>query len=91
MIHVDTSFLIRVMDPVSPESRKLRAWIREGETFSISAVAWAECVCGPLSDSEIEAAAVMSTATKDSGRGMPRPRLVSSMDLKERADDWQAA
>ena len=59
MIHVDTSFLIRVMDPGSPESRKLRVWIREGETFSISAVAWAEFLCGPLSDSEIEAAAVI--------------------------------
>lgn len=59
MIHVDTSFLIRVMDPGSPENRKLRTWIREGETFSISAVAWAEFLCGPLSDSEIEAAAVI--------------------------------
>lgn len=57
IFHLDTSFLIRVMDPGSPENGKLRAWIREGETFSMGTVAWAKFLCGPLTRSEIESAA----------------------------------
>ena len=57
MIHLDTSFLIRVTDPRSPENRKIRGWIRKGETFAISTVAWAEFLCGPLNEQEFESAA----------------------------------
>lgn len=57
MIHLDTSVLIRVMDPGSPEYRKMRAWIRKGETFSMSEVAWAAYLRGPLTEPEIESAA----------------------------------
>ena len=45
------------MDPGSPENRKMRAWIRKGETFSMSTVAWAEFRCGPITEEEIESAA----------------------------------
>lgn len=38
MIHLDTSFLIPAVDPESPETRKLQAWIREGESFAISVI-----------------------------------------------------
>ena len=48
MIHLDTSFLIRALDPGSPEDLELRGWIREGETLGMSTVAWAELLCGPL-------------------------------------------
>lgn len=57
MIHLDTSFLIRVLEPVSPENRKLRRWIRAGETLVVSTVAWTEFLCGPLSESDVELAA----------------------------------
>ena len=57
MIHLDTSFLIRALDRGSPEDRKLRGWIGEGETLGMSAVAWAELLCGPLDRSEMEWAA----------------------------------
>ena len=57
MIHLDTSFLIRVLEPGSPESRKLRQWIREGETLAVSTIAWTEFLCGPLSEADIESAA----------------------------------
>ena len=57
MIHLDTSFLIRVLDPGSTEDRSLRGWIRDGETLGMSTVAWTEFLCGPLAQSEMELAA----------------------------------
>ena len=57
MIQLDTSFLIRALNLGSPEDRKLRAWIGAGETLSMSAVAWAEFLCGPLDGSELALAA----------------------------------
>ena len=53
MIHLDTSFLIRALQTESPEDRRLRRWIREGERLGMSSVAWTEFLCGPLSDSEL--------------------------------------
>lgn len=57
MIHLDTSFLIRALDPGSLEDRKLRGWIGDGEALGMSTVAWTELLCGPLSPSEMEWAA----------------------------------
>lgn len=56
MIHLDTSFLIRAFHPGSPEDRKLRDWVRAGEPLIVSTIAWAEFLCGPLSESELELA-----------------------------------
>ena len=56
MIHLDTSFLIRALDPGSLEDRSLRGWIEDGETLGMSAVAWTEFLCGPLGQSEMELA-----------------------------------
>ena len=56
MIHLDTSFLIRALIPCSPESRRLRDWIGSGEELIINAVAWAEFLCGPLSENDLEIA-----------------------------------
>ena len=53
MIHLDTSFLIRALGSGSMEGRKLRAWIAEGEAVAMSAVAWAEFLCGPLDEAEL--------------------------------------
>jgi predicted nucleic acid-binding protein len=48
MIHLDTSFLIRALVPGSAEDRRLRQWLADGTALGISAVAWAEFLCGPL-------------------------------------------
>ena len=56
MIHLDTSFLIRALSPGSPEDRKLREWVRVGEPLATSTVAWAEFLCGPLNQTELELA-----------------------------------
>ena len=57
MIHLDTSFLIRALDPGSVEDGKLRDWIERDEPLGMSAVAWAELLCGPLAPAELELAA----------------------------------
>ncbi|MGD2123791.1 MAG: PIN domain-containing protein [Gemmatimonadota bacterium] len=49
-IHLDTSFLIRALTPDSPEAGKLRGWLQDGRSISMSAFAWGEFLCGPLED-----------------------------------------
>lgn len=49
MIQLDTSFLIRALVPQSVEDRKLRSWLRDRVQVRISALAWAEFLCGPVS------------------------------------------
>ncbi len=56
MIHLDTSFLILALDAGSPQSRELSAWIGAGVTLGMSAVAWTEFLCGPLSPPQLAAA-----------------------------------
>jgi predicted nucleic acid-binding protein len=54
MIHLDTSFLIHAMIPASAADRRLRSWLRGGDDLAISSVTWAEFLCGPIGDIEIE-------------------------------------
>ncbi len=56
MIHLDTSFLIRSLVHQSAEDRRLRAWLLAGEGLGMSAVAWAEFLCGPLDQAQAELA-----------------------------------
>ena len=53
IIHLDTSFLIRVVNANSDEDRKLRRWIGEGANIGMSATAWTEFLCGPLDDRQL--------------------------------------
>jgi len=57
MIHLDTGFLIRALVPESGENRTLRAWIGRGESLAMSAIAWAEVLCGPLEEAHADLAA----------------------------------
>ena len=57
MIHLDTSFLIRALVAGSAQDQELRSWISDGEVLGMSAVAWAEFLCGPLRSSALELAA----------------------------------
>jgi predicted nucleic acid-binding protein len=47
-VHLDTSFAIRALVPGSRADRMLREWIATDEELVMSAVAWAEFLCGPL-------------------------------------------
>ncbi|MDH3524745.1 MAG: PIN domain-containing protein [Acidobacteriota bacterium] len=57
MIHLDTSFLILGLVRDSRQSGLLRQWLEEGEPLGISAIGWAEFLCGPVGDSEARMAA----------------------------------
>jgi predicted nucleic acid-binding protein len=48
--HLDTSFLIRAGVPGSAEDRALRRWLRSSESIRVSAIVWAEFLCGPVPD-----------------------------------------
>jgi predicted nucleic acid-binding protein len=48
MIHLDTNFLIQATVAGSPAHAGFRKWTGAGEAFGVSAVAWAEYLCGPL-------------------------------------------
>jgi predicted nucleic acid-binding protein len=54
LIHLDASFLIRALAGGTPQDRRLRAWLAAGETLGVSAVAWAEFLCGPVEAADLE-------------------------------------
>lgn len=60
-IHLDTSFLIRALERGSTEDKKLRGLLREERGLFISAIAWAEFLCGPLDDRHFETARRITT------------------------------
>ncbi len=49
MVHLDTNFLIDALVAGSPQESALAMWLVSGEPVGISAVAWGEFLCGPLS------------------------------------------
>lgn len=55
MIHLDTSFLIRSFVAHSPEEARMRQWLRDKTPLAVSAICWAEFLCGPLDQSQIQA------------------------------------
>ena len=52
VVHLDTSFLIRALKPDSSESVSMARMLEEGICLGISAIAWAEFLCGPLNNSQ---------------------------------------
>ncbi len=52
IIHLDTSFLIECFKHGSESSRRLDSFIRDGNAFEVSMMAWAEWLCGPLKPAE---------------------------------------
>src|ERR1700683_3782926 len=54
MIHLDANFLIGSVNQLSPPAVLLKNWLRHGETFAASSVAWAEFMHGPVSSDQIQ-------------------------------------
>ena len=59
MIHLDTSLLIRALVRGSPEDARLREWIRANEPLGMSAIAWAEFLCGPVDETVLSLASAV--------------------------------
>lgn len=49
MIHLDTNFLIDALVPGSAQEAQMVGWLSTGRSVGISAIAWGEFLCGPLS------------------------------------------
>ena len=64
MIHFDTNFLIFTLIPGSAEDRRVLALRAAGESFNISAMAWAEFRCGPVTAEDVATAARMLPQTE---------------------------
>lgn len=56
MIVLDTSFLIRALARGSAQDARLREWLRSGEELGMSAIAWAELLCGPITPDQVDLA-----------------------------------
>jgi predicted nucleic acid-binding protein len=57
VIHLDTNFLIHALIRGSPQDGSLRRWLAAGEPVGMSAIGWAEFLCGPVGSAEITLAA----------------------------------
>jgi predicted nucleic acid-binding protein len=54
MICLDTNYLIRMLLPDTAESKRVKKWLKQGETLSTSSIAWYEFLCGPVGEAEIQ-------------------------------------
>ena len=52
MIHLDTNFLVASLRPGSPQQIQTDTWLLADEELSVSTVAWAEFLCGPLTSND---------------------------------------
>ncbi|HRQ90843.1 MAG TPA: PIN domain-containing protein [Bacteroidia bacterium] len=59
---LDTNYLIAIGRQDSTEARRVEQWILQGEPLRVSAIAWAEYLCGPLTAAEEEDSAAVLQA-----------------------------
>ncbi len=56
MVDLDANFLVDVFHRGSSSSRSMDRWVHRGDPVSISSVAWAEFLCGPVASEDALAA-----------------------------------
>lgn len=49
-IHLDTNFLVALARGESSQTTLVTRWLQENRAIHVSAVAWAEFLCGPVKD-----------------------------------------
>lgn len=62
-VHLDTSFLIRALRPGTSEDQRLRGFLQQGRSLFIGAIAWAEFLCGPLDERQLDTVRRITTET----------------------------
>ena len=53
-VHLDANFLVEVAAGGSSSVRKFESWLRAKVMVEVSAIAWSEFLCGPLTKREME-------------------------------------
>jgi predicted nucleic acid-binding protein len=76
MILLDTNYLINALKSGTPQALRLRQWIGLGERVETTALAWAEFLCGPVSDEDKRAATTL----------LPNPEPLLPEDAARGAD-----
>jgi predicted nucleic acid-binding protein len=76
LIHLDTNFLIRSLVHGSEQGLRLNQWLNAGESVNLSAIAFTEFLCGPVSGEQLQIAA----------RLFPHPEPFESKDSQLAAD-----
>ena len=82
MIHLDTGFLDQRVRRGSAEDRRLREWLAQRRPIGISAVGWAEFLCGPVDVNDVghPSTWVLPCTTRLSGESLlrvPLPRGIA--------------
>lgn len=80
MVHLDTNFLILALQAGTQEAGLLRGWLETGERIGVSAVAWAEFLCGPLQAEDVALARTL----------FPDVEPLSPMDAEKGAELFNA-
>jgi predicted nucleic acid-binding protein len=81
MIHLDTNFLILALVPGTDQDRRLRGWLVDGERVSLSVIAWAEFLCGPVAPEQARLAQVL----------FPDPQPLTPADASRAAELFNAS
>ncbi len=80
MIHFDANFLVAALAENTDAAARLDGWVEKGEELAISAVAYAEFLCGPLS----------ADAEAESNSLFPNPVPLTPQDAKKAAELFNA-
>ncbi len=59
MIHLDTNYIIGLVTLHSPLKPSLVLWLKKGEKFAASAIAWSEFLNGPVTQQQVRDAAAI--------------------------------
>jgi predicted nucleic acid-binding protein len=73
VIQLDTNSLIEGLQPGSNAAQRIAIWISQGEQLGVSAVAWSEFLCGPLTETERKLAMIIVSA--------PEPFLAADAEI----------
>ncbi len=60
MIHFDTNYLVLAGRTGTPQAAAYNSWVLAGQQFGVSAMAWAEFMCGPVTSAEVATAVAMA-------------------------------
>jgi predicted nucleic acid-binding protein len=61
VIHLDANFLIAALRPADRGIRLIESWVGAGHSIDMSAVAWSEFLCGPITTQDLARARVFVT------------------------------
>lgn len=84
-IHLDTNFLVALEDEQSLETALVTGWLQQNREIRVSAVAWAEFLCGPVTDTGILEALLPSPVSFDAADASRAAALFNATGRRPRS------